>query len=100
MEDIMSKLEREIKVLNIDVESLRNKLKELGAVLKNDGIQKIYAYDLPSIYSRFYDCIMQLKDGTKTYDIEICKNKLKTLFTEIDNLMTSKQQENLLDTNI
>lgn len=93
----MSKLEREIKVLNIDVETLRNKLEELGAVLKNDGIQKIYVYDLPSIYARFSDCMMQLENGTKPYNIEICRNKLKTLFTEIDNLMTSKQQENMLE---
>ena len=93
----MSKLEREIKVLNIDVESLRNKLKKLGAALKNDGIQKIYVYDLPSIYARFSDCMMQLEKCIKPYDIKICKNKLKTIFTEIDNLMTSKQRDDLVE---
>lgn len=91
----MSKIEKEVKILNIEIEPLRRKLEILGAVLKNDGIQKIYVYDLPSIYSRFYDCIMQLEKCSKPYDIEICKNKLRTLFMEIDNLMTKEQQDSI-----
>lgn len=91
----MSKIEKEIKILDIEIEQLKRKLDILGANLKNDGIQKIYVYDLPSIYARFYDCMMQLDKCSKPYDIEICKNKLKTLFLEIDNLLTKKQQENL-----
>lgn len=89
----MSKLEKEVKVLDIEIETLKSKLESLGATLKNDGVQKIYVYDLPSIYSRFYDCMMLLDRCTKTYDIEICKSKLRTLFMEIDNLMTKEQQE-------
>lgn len=89
----MSKIEKEVKILNVEIEQLRKKLEDLGATLKNDGIQKIYVYDLPSIYSRFYDCMMQLEKFTKPYDIEVCKGKLKTLFLEIDNLMTPEQQE-------
>ena len=89
----MSKIEKEVKVLDIEIEQLKKKLESLGAVLKNDGIQKIYVYDLPSIYSRFYDCMMQLEKCSKPYDIEVCKSKLRTLFLEIDNLMTLEQQE-------
>ena len=92
----MSKIEKEVKVLDIEIEQLKNKLEGLGAVLKNDGIQKIYVYDLPSIYSRFYDCMMQLEKCSKPYDIEACKSKLRTLFLEVDNLMTLEQQENTL----
>ena len=94
----MSKLEKEIKVLDIEIEQLKKRLESLGAVLKNDGIQKIYVYDLPSIYSRFYDCVMQLDKSSKIYDIEVCKSKLRTLFMEIDNLATQEQQERLLET--
>ena len=90
----MSKIEKEVKVLDIEIQQLRKKLESLGAVLKNDGIQKIYVYDLPSIYSRFYDCMMQLEKCSKPYDIEVCKSKLRTLFLEVDNLMTLEQQEN------
>lgn len=93
----MSKIEREVKILNIEIEPLRRKLENLGAILKNDGIQKIYVYDLPSIYSRFYDCIMQLEKCSKPYDVEICKSKLRTLFMEIDNLMTKEQQDGMLN---
>ena len=91
----MKKIEKEIKVLDINVEQLRKKLEYLRATLKSDGIQKIYVYDLPSIYSRFYDCMMQLEKCSKPYDLEVCKNKLKNLFLEIDNLVTKEQQENI-----
>ena len=91
----MKKIEKEIKVLDITVEQLRKKLEYLRATLKSDGIQKIYVYDLPSIYSRFYDCMMQLEKCSKPYDLEVCKNKLKNLFLEIDNLVTKEQQENI-----
>lgn len=89
----MSKIEKEVKVLDIEIEQLKKKLENSGAILKNDGIQRIYVYDLPSIYSRFNDCIMQLEECSKPYDIEVCKNKLRTVFLEIDNLMTIEQQE-------
>ena len=36
---------------------------------------------------------MQLEKCSKPYDIEVCKSKLRTLFLEIDNLMTLEQQE-------
>lgn len=55
-------------------------------------------YDLPSIYARFYDCMMQLEKCSKPYDVEVCKSKLRTLFLEIDNLTTSEQQEKTLHT--
>lgn len=93
----MSKIEKEIKVLDIEIKQIKKKLESLGAILKNDGIQKIYVYDLPSIYSRFYDCMMQLEKCSKPYDIDICKSKLRTLFMEIDNLTTKEQQESMLN---
>lgn len=93
----MNKIEKEIKILDIETEQLKKKLKEMGAILKNEGIQKIYVYDLQSIYSRFFDCRMQLEKASRQYDIEICKSKLKTLFIEIDNLTTKAQQKAIFD---
>lgn len=93
----MSKIEREVKILDIEIEQIKNKLESLGAVLKNDGIQKIYVYDLPSIYARFYDCMMQLEKCSKPYDIEICKNKLKTVLLEVDNLISVDEQEKIFN---
>lgn len=94
----MGKIEKEVKVLDIKIEQLEKKLESLGAVLKNDGVQKIYVYDLPSIYSRFYDCRMQLEKCSMPYDIEVCKGKLRTLFLEVDNLTTLEQQKSIFKT--
>lgn len=60
-----------------------------------EGLQQIYVYDLPSIYSRFYDCILQLKQIKKTYEFEICRSKLKGILTEIDNLTTTEEQDSI-----
>lgn len=94
----MGKLEKEVKILDIEIEQLKRKLEEIGATLKSDGTQRIYVYDLPSIYSRFYDCMMQLENCSKSYDIEVCKSKLRTLFMEIDNLATEEQRKNISNT--
>ena len=91
----MGKIEKEVKILDVEVEKIKEKLESLGAVLKSDCIQKIYVYDLPSIYARFYDCMQQLDNCSKPYEFEVCKGKLKTLFLEIDNLTTKEQQENM-----
>lgn len=93
----MSKIEKEVKVLDIQIQELKRKLKKLGAILKSDGIQKIYVYDLPSIYSRFCDCMMQLEACSKPYEFEVCKGKLKILFIEIDNLMTVEQHKEIFN---
>lgn len=91
----MGNLEKEVKVLNIQIEEMQRKLEKLGAKLQTEGIQKIYVYDLPTIYSRYYDCMLQLKNCSRPYELEVCKSKLKGLFTEIDNLITKKHREEL-----
>ncbi len=54
----MKQVEREIKILKIDVEKVKNKLKENGIKPKGAFIQDIYTYDLPSVdelYIRYVD---------------------------------------------
>ena len=46
-EDYMGNIEKEIKILNIDVFKILNKLEELGIKTKGKYIQDIYTYDLP-----------------------------------------------------
>lgn len=43
----MGNMEKEIKILNIDVFKILNKLEELGIKIKGKYIQDIYTYDLP-----------------------------------------------------
>ena len=89
----MRKLEKEIKILNVNKNEIERKLQQLGAEKLEESLQKIYVYDLPSIYTRFLDCILQLKQVNQPYDIEICRNKLQGVLTEIDNLTTINEQE-------
>lgn len=89
----MGKLEKEIKILNINKEKIIKTLDSIGAKKEEESLQQIYVYDLPSIYSRFYDCIMQLKQCKKPYEYEVCRNKLQGILMEVDNLATLEQQE-------
>lgn len=91
----MGKLEKEIKVLNINKKELEKKLDELGATKQEEGIQQIYVYDLQSIYSRFYDCVSQLQQCKKSYEYEIYRNKLRGILNEVDNLMTEENRNEL-----
>lgn len=91
----MEKLEKEVKVLNINKVELERMLQQTGAKKIEEGLQRIYVYDLPSIYARFYDCLLQLKQVNKPYDFEICRNKLQGILTEVDNLTTSDEQKSI-----
>ena len=51
----MPKIEKEIKVLNINVDKVKDKLKEIGATDKGKKDQKIYVYDVPTLYYRFLE---------------------------------------------
>lgn len=91
----MGKLEKEVKILDIDKTMLERTLEGLGAKKIEESLQKIYVYDLPSIYARFYDCIMQLKSCKRDYEYEVCRNKLEGILREVDNLTTDEKQEDL-----
>ncbi len=91
----MGKLEKEVKILDINKNELERKLEHLGAKKIEEGLQQIYVYDLPSIYARFYDCLLQLKQANKPYDLEIYRNKLQGILREVDNLTSSDEQTSL-----
>lgn len=93
----MGKLEREVKILNINENELKKTLKQLGAEKIEESLQKIYVYDLPSIYARFFDCLLQLKRVNKPYEFEICRNKLQGVLNEVDNLTTIDEQKKIED---
>lgn len=93
----MGKLEREVKILNINENELKKTLKQLGAEEIEESLQKIYVYDLPSIYARFFDCLLQLKRVNKPYEFEICRNKLQGVLNEVDNLTTIDEQKKIED---
>lgn len=93
----MKKLEKEIKVLDVDENEIVKKMEEFGAIKIEEGIQKIYVYDLQSIYSRFIDCINQFRNQKSKNQFKVYRKKLEMVFDEIDNLMTNDEHKILLD---
>lgn len=94
----MGKLEREVKILGVNGIKLERMLEKLGAEKVEECLQKIYVYDLPSIYARFCDCLLQLKRVNKPYEFEICRNKLQGVLNEVDNLTTIEEQRKMEET--
>ncbi len=92
----MKKMELEVKILDIKKDIFINKIKSLGATLKEETKQYLYTYDLPTIYGRFIDIKTQLKDNESEIKYETAIEKLKSLFFELDNLLTSKEKEELV----
>ncbi|HDR7663284.1 Adenylate cyclase class IV, CYTH domain [Bacillus wiedmannii] len=90
----MEELEREIKILNIDVELFKKKMSDIGAVFKSDNIQEIFVYDLMTIYSRFCDATNSISDENQ---YKVYKDKLRILFQELDILTSKEQKEKILE---
>lgn len=91
----MKKMELEVKILDIDKNDFINKIESLGATLKNKTKQFLYTYDLPTIYGRFIDIKIQLKDNESKIKYDTAIEKLKLLFFELDNLLTEKDRNEL-----
>ena len=86
----MAKFEKEIKVLDIDVEVIKEKLEKIGAENKGKKDQKIYVYDIPTLYYRYLEIRELLKVdspilvNTNMKKLEILINEFKDLVSEND----------------
>ena len=56
----MSQVEREIKVLKVDVNKVKNRLKEFGIDAKGKYIQDVYTFDLPTVDELFIKYVNEL----------------------------------------
>lgn len=86
------KLEKEVKVLDIDPHSLSKLLEALGAEKKSDGIQKYYVYDLPPISAQY----QAIKDGLSSNDpnmVRVNIAKFKLLLTELFDLAEAEDEK-------
>ena len=88
----MSKIEREIKVLNIEVDQTIKKLQEIGAEDKGKKEQKIYVYDVPTLYYRFLE-IRELINSFNQLLIETNLKKLEILLLEYIDLENDEELE-------
>lgn len=82
----MAKFEKEIKVLNINVEETISKLKKIGAKDKGEKEQKIYTYDIPTIYYRYLEIKSLLKSDNDLL-INVSIDKLNVLLDEFEDLI-------------
>ena len=86
----MRQIEREIKILNIDVNYIKSILKKNGIEPKGKFIQDVYAFDLPTVdklYKRYVEIFLKSHDirGLKKLILEI-----KPCFDEKDVSLIEK----------
>lgn len=79
--------EKEIKILDIDVQDAEQKLKDFGAEFVFKNKQKIYTYDLPTISHRLTEAIDMLKSNNNVLVKNSYKQRLKTILCEASDLL-------------
>ena len=86
----MPKIEKEIKVLDVNVEQVKAKLLEIGAKDKGKKEQKIYVYDVPTLYYRFLE-IRELINSSNQLIIKTNLKKLEVLLLEYIDLESDEK---------
>ena len=90
----MAKLEKEIKVLDIVVEDIEQKLQKIGATFKGEKNQKIYTYDIPTLYYRYLELVELLKaENALLFNTSL--TRLKTLLVELEDLLPDDKIEHI-----
>ena len=92
----MGRMELEVKVLEINEQQIINKIESLGGKLKEECNQYLYTYDLPTIYGRYQDILLQINEPENEIKKEVAVEKLKLLFFELENLLSKEQKEELI----
>lgn len=86
----MPKVEKEIKVLNINVDQVKDQIKKIGAKEEGKKEQKIYVYDIPTLYYRFLE-IKELMNSSNKLLIETNLKKLEVLLLEYIDLENEEE---------
>lgn len=87
----MGKLELEVKVLDIDEKELIQKIENLGGKFVEESTQYSYTYDLPTVYGRYLECLMEINYPESEIKLEIALERMKKLLFEIENNLTNTQ---------
>lgn len=86
----MPKVEKEIKVLNINVDQVKDQIKKIGSKEEGKKEQKIYVYDIPTLYYRFLE-IKELMNSSNKLLIETNLKKLEVLLLEYIDLENEEE---------
>ena len=79
--------EIEIKVLNINVEEVKQKLDNIGAVFISNNFQKIYTYDLFPISTTFSSIVETLRKNIGKKENILAIQKLIALLSDVSDLL-------------
>lgn len=77
----MASIEREIKIINIDVYKIKKKLKEKNIESKWKYIQDVYTFDLPKIEVLYCNAINKLKESNDKRLLEKLINDIRPCFS-------------------
>lgn len=88
------KYEKEVKVLDIDVESTMSGLQLMGATFVGKKDQRIYVYDIPTLYYRYIE-ICELLHSTNKLMVVTNIGKLKVLLEEFADLVPDDELTHL-----
>ena len=91
----MSNMELEVKVLEIEEDKLIKKINNLGGKFVSNENQYLYTFDLPTIYGRYIEILLQLNEPENSVKYDVAIEKLKLLSYEIDNLLNQEQKKEL-----
>ena len=91
----MAKFEKEIKILNINVKEIQKKLESIKATFKGEKNQKIFTYDVPTLYYRFLE-IKELLNSDNELLFNTNLIKLQTLCLELQDLVSDDDLNNIL----
>ncbi len=86
--------EKEVKILDIDINDAIDRLKQIGAEFKGRKEQKIYVYDIPTIYYRYLEICELLKSSNKLM-VTTNIRKLKILLEELTDLIPDNELNKL-----
>ncbi len=92
----MAKLEKEVKILDIDVSDAKDRLKKIGAIFKGRKNQKIYVYDIPTIYYRFCE-IRELLFSDNKLVVDANIRRFKKLLLEAEDLLSENDWRIILN---
>ena len=81
--------ELEIKILDVNVSEVEDKLQKLGCKKTLDVLQKLYVYDVMTIRGLYHSIIVDWNDTSSDMN-DVVINRVKQLFLELNSVITKE----------
>ncbi|MEG2275675.1 MAG: hypothetical protein RSB51_03160 [Clostridia bacterium] len=83
--------ELEVKLLDVNLNKIKEKLKSINAKYKCENMQQLYVYDLPNVNTTYYNIINEINSTDNEEKLKILLKKLKSIIFDIVNLVTDEE---------